>query len=68
MPKLRHFLKKGQNVEKEKFLVNASDLMSKFISSELKAFFANPFPKRLNSLVIIFYLYYAINRIPWILL
>ena len=44
------FLKKGKYLEKERFLVNLSDLMSKFILSELKAFFANPFPKRLISI------------------
>ena len=41
------FLKNGKDLEKGKFLVNLSDLMSKFIFSELKAFFCNPFSKRL---------------------
>ena len=41
------FLKKGKDLEKERFLVNLSDLMSKFIFSELKAFFTNTFSKRL---------------------
>ena len=41
------FLKKGKYLDKEKFLVNLSDLMSEFIFSELKIFFATPFSKRL---------------------
>ena len=49
------FLKKGKYVEKEKFLVNSSDLMSKSISSELKAFFSNPFLERLISILSIYF-------------
>ena len=48
------FLKKGRYLEKEKFLANLSDLMSKFIFSELKTCFANPFPKRLISILSIY--------------
>ena len=49
------FLKKGKYVEKEKFLVNSSDLMSKSISSELKTFFSNPFLERLISILSIYF-------------
>ena len=43
------FFEEGEISPKEKFLVNVSDLMSKFIFLELKAFFANPISKRLIS-------------------
>ena len=42
-----HDFTKVKYYENETFLVNRSDFMSKFTFSELKAFFANPFPKRL---------------------
>ena len=45
------FLKEGKYLEKERILINLSDLMSKFIFSELKACFANPFPKRLTTIL-----------------
>ena len=43
------FLKKDKYLDNEKFLVSLSDLMSEFIFSELKVFFATPFSKRLIS-------------------
>ena len=43
------FFEEGEISPKETFLVNLSDLMSKFIFLELKAFFANPISKRLIS-------------------
>ena len=46
---------KYQNFEcfliKEKFFLNLPNLMSKFIFSKLKVRFANPFPKRLFSVL-----------------
>ena len=41
-------------LQKKKFLVNLSDLLSKFIFSKLKAFFPNSFPKRLISILSIY--------------
>ena len=37
------FLNKGKYLEKEDFLINLSDLISKFIFSELKTFLEKPF-------------------------
>ena len=48
------FLKKGKYHEKEKFLVNLSNLIIFF--SELKVRFANHFPKRLTSILSIAYI------------
>ena len=48
------FLKKGKYIKKEKFLVNLSDLISEVLFPELKACFANPFPKRLMSILSIY--------------
>ena len=46
---LTAFLKKEKYLES--FLVNLSDMVSKFIFSEFKASFANPFSKRLISVL-----------------
>ena len=55
IPKLRQLFWRTENISKRKnYLVNLSDLMSKFTFSELKASFANPFPKRLISILSIY--------------
>ena len=46
---LTAFLKKGKYLEKEKLLINLSDLMLRFTVTELKACFVNPFQKRIIS-------------------
>ena len=51
---LTAFLKKGKYLENENLLVTLSDLMSKLIFSEFKASFANPFQKRLISILSIY--------------
>ena len=48
------FLKGGKYLESEKFLVTLSELMLKFIFSELKLFLAKLFWKRLNSILSIY--------------
>ena len=51
---LTTLLKNGKYLEKEKLLLNLSDLTRKFIFSKLKACFANPFPKSLIGIFIIY--------------
>ena len=61
---LTAFLTKGKYLEKEKLLVNLSDLLLKFTVTELKACFVNPSQKRVISFLSIHFhqltfLYYA---------
>ena len=51
-------LKRGKYLEKKSFWVNLSDLMSKFIFSELKAFFANLFSKDSSVSILHIYLHH----------
>ena len=56
---LTAFLKKGTCLEKEKFFVDLFNLTSKIVLSELKVRFANPFPKRLMSILSIYLHYFG---------
>ena len=55
MPKLQQLFWRKLNIAiRKRFLLNISDLISKFVFSDLKAGFANLFPKRFISILSIY--------------
>ena len=61
--KFQQLLWRKVNILKRNFLANQSNLISKFIFSELKVFFEIPFSKRLTSEFCSIYLYHLGGQI-----
>ena len=48
------FFEERKNLEQKKFLVNLSDLMSKFLFFRIESIFYKPFPKKTNGILSVY--------------